>query len=404
MKDNQSPFAAIFAGEDKLGLLEAKPASPTRSTEDEIAIAQFEAINAFIDEHKVFPGSTKEGREPNLSEYTLESHLETFRSDDKYRTLLGPCDRHGLFGPAAAATSEMPTTMADILASKNPLLSGPADHIFDLRNVPDEPQAKASPEDIAKRRQCEEFETFAPIFALLKKDLAEGKRVAERFKGESTIKVGASYILNGIISYVADISAVNTRLGRHPNTRIRVIFDNGTESNHLLSSFARQLHDDENGRQIMETNPAISGPLFSGQPEQGDDFGVVAGTVYIVESLSKDPQIAALHGRLYKIGFTTQPIMKRLANAEKEAAFLYAPVHLLQTFDTNFNPYKLEQLIHQFFGNARLQMDISLGKVISPQEWFVVPRDLVEEAVKRIIDRSILNYRYDHISRKIVQR
>ena len=30
--------------------------------------------------------------------------------------------------------------------------------------------------------------------------------------------------------------------------------------------------------------------------------------------------------------------------------------------------------------------------------------DLVEEAVLRILDRSIINYRYDDVSRKIVSR
>ena len=45
-----------------------------------------------------------------------------------------------------------------------------------------------------------------------------------------------------------------------------------------------------------------------------------------------------------------------------------------------------------------------LGKPIVPKEWFVVPLDLVEEAVKRILDRSIVNYRYDAISRKILPR
>lgn len=400
MSDNPSPFDAIFAEEDALGLLATTPVGTKRSTEEEIAISQFEAINAFIDEHQVLPASTDGGRDPGLNEYALEAHLDAFRNDDTYRTLLGQYDRHGLLGPAAP---QAPTNMDDILASKDPLLETNAEYIFDLRHVPEPALSKAAAEDVAKRRPCEDFETFAPIFALLKDQLANGKRVAERFRSEGNIKVGTAFILNGIMAYVAEM-AESKRRDHDDGRRIRVIFDNGTESNHLLRSLARLLHDDENGRQIIEKNPELSGPLFSGTPEQAENFGVVAGTVYIVESLSKDPQIAALQSRLYKVGFTTQPIMKRLMNVEKEPTFLYAPVHLVQTFDTNFNPQKLEKLLHQFLGNARLQVDISLGRTVSPQEWFVVPLELIEEAVNRILDRSILNYRYDHISRKIVRR
>jgi hypothetical protein len=383
-----SAFSAIFSEDDDLGLLAGKSAGPTRSTEDEIAIAQFEAINAFLDEHHVLPGSTADGREPNLAEYTLEAHLDAFRDDEACRILLSTYDRHGLLGAEAAprATS---------------LLRGPAEGIFELRHVPNTAGSKAAADDIERRRPCDDFATFEPIFALLKRDIGNGKRETVRFSSEASIKVGTGYILNGIMAYIAD--EIDDSKGRN-RTRIRVIFGNGMEGRHLIRSFARLLHDDENGRQIIEKNPDVSGPLFSGQPDQADDFGEIAGHVYVVESKSPDPQILALRGRLYKIGFTAQPLEKRFSNAEKEAAFLYAGVHVVMTFATNFNPQKLEALVHQFFGNARLQIDITLGKSISPQEWFVVPLDLVEEAVNKIIDRSIVKYRYDHLSRKIVPK
>lgn len=147
----------------------------------------------------------------------------------------------------------------------------------------------------------------------------------------------------------------------------------------------------------------VSGPLFTGEPDK-DEFGEVRGTVYIVESLSPDPNIVALKGRLYKIGFTTQSIEKRLADVEKDPTFLCAKVQLRATFDTNFSPRKLEQLLHQFFAHANLQVEVVLGKRVVPKEWFVVPLHLVEEAVARILDRSIVNYRYDSVSRKISPR
>jgi len=407
-----SPFDSIFAEEDTLGLLAQKRTGAARSSEDEIVVGQFEAINAFIDENGFLPGSTENDRTPNLQECTLEGNLQTFLASETYRQILAPLDRHGILGPAAVV-APIPTTIDDILASDDPLLSSPADDIFDLKHVSDPALAKSAPDDIAKRKPCADFERFEPIFAELKEDLKSGRRIIKRFERESSIVPGAAFILNGITAYVATVDNAQRRRNDR-ETRMRVIFDNGVEGNHLLRSFARMLYDDENGRQIIEAAPSISGPLFSGaghvsgplftgKPDQ-DEFGEVKGTVYIVESLSEDPNIVALKGKLYKIGFTSQNVEKRLADVEKDPTFLCSKVHLRATFDTNFSPHKLERLLHQFFAHANLQIEVVLGKRGMPKEWFVVPLDLVEEAVTLILSRSIVNYRYDAISRKILPR
>jgi hypothetical protein len=412
MSEKHSPFADIFAEEDNLGLLSAKPAGLRRSSEDEIAIGQFEAINAFIAAHGVLPGSVEDGRKPTFAEIALEGYLDAFRHDESYRTLLAPFDTRGLLGPAAIATP-LPTSMDEILASEDALLSSPADSIFDLKHVADPRAAVASPDEVAKRKPCPDFERFAPIFAEIKADLQANRRYTKRFEGEATITPGAVFILGGIIAYVASVDERHRR-GKDYNGRIRVIFDNGTEANYLWRSFARAFYEDDNGRQIIEAAPNVTGPLFGGQGHvsgplftgepTASEFGEVKGTVYIVESLSQDPNIVALKGRLYKIGFTTHAVEKRLADVEKDPTFLCAPVQIRATFETNFSPKKLEQLLHQFFAHANLQIDVVLGRNVQPKEWFVVPLELVEEAVRRILDRSIINYRYDAVSRKILLR
>ena len=411
MSERPPSFANIFAEDDDLGLLAPKACAPTRSSEEDIIVNQFAAINAFIGEHGVEPG-TANGRNPHVSEYTLEGNLEAFRGDERHHRLLTPYDRHGLLGATAAVPA--PTSIDDILATEDALLSGPADGIFVLKHVADPALSKVnSPEEIARRRPCAEFERFAPIFAELKADLASGQRITKQFEREASVVPGASFILNGILSYVADVDNLQRRRNDR-ETRIRVIFDNGLEGNHLLRSFARMLYEDENGLQILEAAPTVrgplfggvghvSGPLFTGEPDR-DEFGEVRGTVYIVESLSKDPNIVALKGRLYKIGFTTQPVDKRLTDVEKDPTFLCAKVQLRATYETNFSPRKLEQLLHQFFAHANLQVEVALGRPVVPKEWFVVPLDLVEEVVERILDRSIVNYRYDAVSRKILPR
>lgn len=414
MSNSPSPFDDIFAEEDTLGLLATKAPGPTRSSEDDIVIGQFEAINAFIDQYGFLPGSTADGREPGLQEYSLEGNLDAFLSSDHLKALLAPFDRHGLLGPASAV-EKPPTTIDEIIASDDELLSSPADAIFDLKHVSGASLAKANPDEIARRRVCPDFERFEPIFKELREELASRKRTTKRFEREASIVPGAAFILNGIISYISNVDDVSKRRRNDRETRMRVIFDNGMEGNHLLRSFARMLYDDENGRQIIETAPSVSGPLFggeghvsgplfTGEAEKAEDIGPIKGTVYVVESLSKDPNIVALKGRLYKIGFTTQDVQKRLADVEKDPTFLCSQVQLRATFEANFNPRLLEQLLHQFFDHAKLNVEVVLGKPINPKEWFVVPLDIVEQAVQMILDRRIINYRYDAISRKILPR
>lgn len=401
MSEKPSPFAEIFSKGDPLGLLAQRSTAAASSTEEEIALGQFEAINTFVDQHQVLPGSTENGREPGLNEYTLEAHLETFRNSEAFRASLAPFDRHALLGRAPEALA---TTMKELIEQDHPLLHDPADHIFNLRHVAAPSDVKAPPDEIAKRRPCENFADYESIFDVLRADLGTGKRITKGFEREGSIAPGATFILNGIMAYVADVSAPHRR-GKEPDARIRVIFDNGMESNHLLRSFARVLYEDDNGRQIIEAAPIVTGPLFTGEAEQGSPDDRLTGNIYVVESLSTDPSVAALRGRLYKIGFTTRPVEERLANVEADPTFLFASVRIVTVFETvNLNPQKLEALIHQFFTHARLQVDVLLGRTVTPREWFVVPLELVREAISRMLDGTVVNYRYDHISRKIVPR
>ena len=78
--------------------------------------------------------------------------------------------------------------------------------------------------------------------------------------------------------------------------RLRVIYDNGTESDSLLRSLQRALHKDDAGRRI--TDPS-AGPLFgSTQDAQDTD----TGTIYVLRTKSDHPQIAANRELIHKIG------------------------------------------------------------------------------------------------------
>ncbi|HRE10404.1 MAG TPA: GIY-YIG nuclease family protein, partial [Ignavibacteria bacterium] len=67
---------------------------------------------------------------------------------------------------------------------------------------------------------------------------------------------------------------------------------------------------------------------------------------------------------------------------------------------------KLEQLLHNFFGKACLNIDIydKAGNRHMPREWFVAPLSIIEQAVHYIISGEIVNYRYDSDSELIIPR
>jgi len=66
----------------------------------------------------------------------------------------------------------------------------------------------------------------------------------------------------------------------------------------------------------------------------------------------------------------------------------------------NANPQKCEKLIHRFFANACLNLDVHgiCNKRYSPREWFVAPLHAIESAVEMLISGDIVKYRYDHLS------
>jgi hypothetical protein len=65
---------------------------------------------------------------------------------------------------------------------------------------------------------------------------------------------------------------------------------------------------------------------------------------------------------------------------------------------------ELEQLLHRFFAEACLNIDIEIvkGKRITPREWFVVPFEEIERAIELILKEQIVNYKYDRAIEKIV--
>lgn len=381
-------------------LLNVKPRQAKVLDASARARAQFEEINVFIDRNGFAPGGGPDGRKLGVMERSLQARLRAYLENPELAGALAEIDRHGLLTYTGAKTD--PESLDELLDSDDPLLNDPNDAIFEIRHVKGTP---ARPDMVSEREPCRDFDKFKPLFDKAAAELASGARKSMLFANEQEIEAGGFFILNGVMVYVAEVRDPHVRNGKR-NARLRLIFDNGTEGQNLLRSLATQLYKDPNGRRISDPN---AGPLFGNErsvevvPVQAQDR--VTGLIYVVKSLSTLPEIARLDGSLFKIGFTTGTLETRLRGVQDDPTFLMAPVKPVMTYQAiNLNANAFERLVHHFFGDARLDIEVKdrFGKAIKPREWFLLPLSIIEQAVPLIIDGSILRYRYDHRACAIV--
>jgi hypothetical protein len=247
-------------------------------------------------------------------------------------------------------------------------------------------------EEIGSRQPCLEFQVYQPLFKAVQEQLKAGVRRTIPFAAQNNhVRKGDFFILGGQMVYIADMGEI-TPTSEGPNARLRAIFANGTESNMLMRSLQNALYKDEAGRRVTE---ADAGPLFAAAAEEGD---LSSGTVYVLRSKSDLPAIASRREFIHKIGVTGRDVQRRIANAELEATFLLADVEVVTTYELfNIDRTKLENLLHRFFAPGRLDITITdrFGNPVSPREWFQVPLFVIDEAIERIRDGSITDYRYD---------
>lgn len=377
--------------DDDIGLLNVKPKRAAISL-DERLLASFQQINDFHRQH----GKEPESNPSNILEFQLFNRLKGLRASKEKCEALQEVDEFKLLiyvEPAKPITS-----VADIFNDDSlGLLDDEAASIFQLKHVP---LVKDMPDKIAQRRRCLDFQQFEPLFKQCHADLAAGVREARGFTGEQQIQPGHFFILHGIITYVAEVGEKEVKNGK-VNARLRCIFENGTESNMLLRSLATELYKDETGRRILD--PHEKALESWGQLQAGDER---SGYLYVLQSLSTVPEIAGTKN-LFKIGYSTVPVPERIKNAAEEPTYLMAPVKVMEVFECyNLNPQKFELLLHTFFGEACLNVDVydKQGKRFSPREWFIAPLHIIEAAANMLINGEIINYRYDPDAYTIQER
>lgn len=367
-----------------------------RPASEERIIAGFEDIQRFVEKHGRAP---RHGEDRDIFERLYAVRLDRLRALPDCRALLEPLDPQGLLAaaPAAAAPAAEAIDIDDLAAE----LAGAADahDITVLRHVRTSADKRAA-EEVADRKPCEDFDAFKPLFDQVRSNLSSGLRETRPFGQYATIEVGHWFILDGQTAYVAEEGEEFDSPQGKKDARLRVIFSNGTESNLLRLSLARALYKDETARRM--TDPDM-GPLFSDSLEEGD---LESGTIYVLRSLSDNPYVAEHRDVIHKIGVTGGKVETRIANAENEATYLLANVEVVATYKlAGINRTRMENLFHRLFAPARLNITINdrFGHPVQPEEWFLVPLFVIDEAVARIKDGSITKYIYDPKAAKLVK-
>lgn len=368
-----------------------------RSPREERIIAGFEDIQRFFEKHGHAP---QHGEDKDIFERLYAARLDRLRELEECRLLLAPLDHQGLLSnDHAAPIGGLEELDDDALLAELEGVAGNSD-ITNVRHVRTAAEKRAA-EEIANRTVCEDFEQFKPLFEQVRRELDAGIRKTRRFQTMAEIKKGEFFIVEGQIAYVAEVGDEFRTQYERRDSRLRVIYDNGTESDVLLRSLQRALHRDEAGRRITEPT---AGPLFA---EEIDESDQASGTIYVLRSKSDHPTVAANRNLVHKIGVTGGNVERRIANAALDATFLMAEVEVIRTYNLfNINRTKLENIIHRVFEPARLNIEIKdrFGNPVTPREWFLVPEFVIDEVVERIKDASISEYVYDPSQARLVTR
>ena len=379
---------------EALGVEVAPIKAGGRTAREERIIAGFEDILRFHEVHRRAP---QHGEGGDIFERLYAVRLDQLRKLPEAHSLLAELDKPGLLSQAMATPVNGDDLDEDALLAELGVSTDPSDHadITVLRHVRSI-AAKQAAEAIADRMPCDDFGQFQPRFERVQRELNDGLRKVVPFKGEASVQQGNFFIVGGQFAYVAEKGdEFNTSSGQ-PDARLRFIYANGTESNLLMRSLQKALTKCDNGRRLSEPD---AGPLFAplfGDVAEPDD--IESGTIYVLRSLSKHPFVSEHRTLIHKIGVTGGKVEVRIADAENQATYLLAPVEIVAEYRLhNLNRTKMETIFHRLFSTVQLDLVIEdrFGKPVKPKEWFVVPLQVIDEAVERIRDGTITELVYD---------
>ncbi|WP_301281100.1 GIY-YIG nuclease family protein [Arcanobacterium phocae] len=373
---------------DTEGLLDTPERPKKLTSEDRLEHGFLEILEFFEREGRVPSSETQ-----NVSERKLGARLDGILANPERIQALQHLDTstHLLAPPPA------PTSLDDILNNDEYNLLGDETGIFDITGLPAR-STGYEVEDRAQRIKAHDFERFEHLFKEKHRELQNGILQLAPFNGIQNIKAGKFFVLKGLMLFVAEIGEdefIRDPDGRErKRQRIRAIFENGTESSMFRQSLRTRLNE-EDGLMVVDPSATIEGLT------DGDEY---AGHIYVLKSLSTNSAIQSIPN-LYKIGFSTTSVEKRIANAIHEPTYLMEPVEIVADYRVyNLRASALEHLLHRIFADVRLDLaQIGAdGSSYDVTEWFTVPLSIIDEAIQLILSGDIINYHYDRHQQKLV--
>ncbi|WP_278960679.1 GIY-YIG nuclease family protein [Lactobacillus apis] len=364
-------------------------------------VEKFEEIIAWIKDHN--------GKEPEkttdlnrLGERKLASHLKGIRNDPERIELLKPYDELGLLKTEDQELSlkekvshEKKTfnSLDDILNDNSALFDNSGttlnSKLFDTGSLNAYKKSQENvPKNKSKRKAMDNFNQYRPMFKKVQAELTSGKRHLVRY-GDNKLKLHGFYVLKGQLLYIESIGDEfknNNRSEADTDARLHVIYDNGTENYPLRNGLIASLYGSKKrgggGKIVTDPDDKFE---FS-----ADDH--VTGYIYVLKSLSNNADVKRIQEDhpLYKVGFTSGTVERRIANAENESTYLYGPVKVVAEYQViNLNPEALETALHHALAQYRLDVDIKAGngKIIHPREWFVVDLDTITDIITEIMSK-----------------
>lgn len=398
--DKDKILEVIF-NSDPLGLLKVQPKSSPARNADERLLASFQEIVEFYEKNNKQEPKPNSG---NITEYQLYSRLRNLRDNEEKILTLAPVDKYNLLQSVKPEINSFDDIFSD---STFDLLNTDSEGLFDFKHTPKETE-RAETDFVARRKPCKNFEKYEPLLKAVQHDLANNKRKLIDFAQRNLIE-GSFYVHNGVLFLLEKINITQKEHYRPNGTRVRedgrtrCIFENGTESNMLKRSVEKILY--ANGKVVTENIEKVNEGFienFNAITEEDEE----AGYIYVLKSKSTDNRITSIHN-LFKIGYSKTEVTERIKNAEKEPTYLMAPVDYIAGWKCyNMNPQKFEQLIHNFFGNSCLNIDVfdQKGKRYTPREWFIAPIAVIEQAIELIMNGKVVKYRYDKENESIISK
>lgn len=399
--DNSRPIRSLddIFNDPAADELLAKPKKVQVTYDPEVE--KFKEIESWVKEHN--------GKEPEkttdlsrLGERKLASRLKGIREDPERIELLKPYDKLGLLKQEdqnvalkEKVSHEKMTfnSLDDILNDDSALFDNSGQSLnsklFDTGSLN---AYKKSQENVAKnkskRKTMDNFNKYRPMFKKVQAELTSGKRHLVRY-GNNKLKLHGFYVLKGQLMYIESIGSEfknNNRSDTDTDARLHVIYDNGTENFPLRNGLIASLYG---------SRQRGGGGKIVTEPDNKFEFGAndqITGYVYVLKSLSNNADVKRIQEDhpLYKVGFTSGTVERRIANAENESTYLYGPIKVVAEYQViNLNPEALETALHHALSQYRLDVDIKAanGKIIHPREWFVVDFETINDIINEIMSK-----------------